>query len=151
MTRALELADLAASKGEVPVGAVVVRDGVILAEGYNQREERSDPTAHAELLAIRRAARVLDSWRLEGCTVYVTLEPCPMCAGAMVMARVEQCVFGCTDPKGGFTGTLGDLSNYPGLNHSFSVTGGVLADACADQLKAFFKTLRDKKVRSRKR
>jgi tRNA(adenine34) deaminase len=91
---------------------------------------------------MRAAAKALGDWRLEGCTVYVTLEPCPMCAGAMVLARIERCVFGCTDPKGGFLGTLADLSTFPGLNHRFEVVGGVLADTCSAKLKDFFRALR---------
>ncbi len=142
MGLALEAADEAAAQGEVPVGAVVVREGEVVAGGFNLREASRDPTAHAELVAIRRAAEALGSWRLEGCTVYVTLEPCAMCAGAMVLARIERCVFGCTDPKGGFLGTLADLSRWPGLNHRFEVVSGVRGEACAGRLKAFFRTLR---------
>lgn len=144
---ALELADRAAARGEVPVGSVVVKDGAIIASGYNLRESWNDPTAHAELIAIRRAAQRLGSWRLEGCTVYVTLEPCPMCAGAMVQARILRCVYGCRDPKGGFVGTLADLSSFPGLNHRFEVLGGVEEEACAERLKRFFHELRKSKER----
>ena len=144
MLEALQLADQAAERGEVPVGAVVVRDGEIIARGYNLREAWQDPTAHAESIAMRRAALFLGSWRLERCTVYVTLEPCPMCAGAMVLARVHRCVFGCTDPKGGYVGTLGDLSQVSALNHQYEVTGGVLADECSLKLKTFFRQLRQK-------
>lgn len=135
-------AEEAARLGEVPVGAVVVRDGEVIARGHNLRETLQDPTAHAELLAVRRAAEVLGSWRLEGCTVYVTLEPCAMCAGAMVLARIDRCVFGCADPKGGFLGTLADLSRWPGLNHTFDVVPGVLEEACRAPLRAFFRDLR---------
>ncbi len=145
MNEALSLADYAASVGEVPVGSVVVQDGQIIARGYNRREMDQDPTAHAELLAMREAARVLGSWRLEGCTVYVTLEPCSMCAGAMVLARIERCVYGCTDPKGGFLGTLEDLSHDPRLNHSFEVVAGVEAERCSAALSNFFKALRSRK------
>lgn len=144
MLEALSLADEAARRGEVPVGAVVVKDGAIVARGYNLREAWSDPTAHAESIAIRRAAQRLGSWRLDGCTVYVTLEPCPMCAGAMVQARVDRCVYGCTDPKGGFLGTLADLSAFPGLNHRFEVVAGIERDACSERLSAFFRELRRK-------
>ena len=143
MREALALADAAAREGEVPVGAVVVRDGVVVSRGYNLREAAHDPTAHAELLAIREAAHALGTWRLDGCTVYVTLEPCAMCAGAMVLARIQACVYGCRDPKGGFLGTLADLSAFPGLNHAFSVTTGVLEAECSERLRASFRGLRE--------
>jgi len=142
MEEALRLADEAASRGEVPVGAVVVRGSEIIGRGHNLREHSQDPTAHAEVLALREAARALGTWRLEGCTVYVTLEPCAMCAGAMVLARIERCVFGCTDPKGGYLGTLGDLSSDSRLNHGFEVVGGVLEHACRERLTRFFRALR---------
>lgn len=142
MRQALALAREAAAQGEVPVAALVVRDGQVIAQGANQRERRQDPTAHAELIAIQEAARRLGTWRLEGCTVVVTLEPCAMCAGAMVLARVERCVFAASDPKGGFLGTLGDLSAHPGLNHRFEVVPGVLGEASAELLREFFQRLR---------
>jgi len=142
MDEALSLARSAAEVGEVPVGSVVVHEGKIIAAAHNRRELDQDPCAHAELLAMRLAAQALGSWRLEGCTVYVTLEPCAMCAGAMVLARIERCVYGCTDPKGGFLGTLGDLSAHPDLNHRFEVTAGVRAETCADELRSFFRRLR---------
>ena len=144
MAQALLLADQAAAMGEVPVGAIVVRDGKVLGQGFNRREVDHDPTAHAELIAIREAARAQGDWRLEGCTVYVTLEPCSMCAGAMVLSRIERCVFGAWDPKGGFLGTLGDLSSHPGLNHRFEVLGGVEEDACRERLVGFFRALRSR-------
>ena len=142
MERALALADQAAAMGEVPIGAVVVRGEEVLAEAHNRREVDADPTAHAELIAIREAARRIGSWRLDGCVVYVTLEPCAMCAGAMVLARIDACVFGCSDPKGGFLGTLADLSRHPGLNHQFSVVSGVLAEDSTARLQRFFRSLR---------
>ena len=142
MREALHAAEQAAGQGEVPVGAVVVKDGEIVATGFNLRESIQDPTAHAELLAIRRAAAALGSWRLDGCTVYVTLEPCAMCAGAMVLARIEGCVYGCRDPKGGFMGSLGDLASDPRLNHRFPVVEGVLEQECAEVLRSFFRALR---------
>lgn len=142
MEAALAQADLAMARGEVPVGAVVAKDGRVISAAHNLRETIQDFTAHAELIAMRRAAEALGSWRLVDCTVYVTLEPCPMCAGAMVNARIARCVFGAYDPKGGFVGTLGDLSSHPGLNHRFEVTGGVLEDAAAERLKRFFRALR---------
>lgn len=138
MRRALALAEAAAVAGEVPVGAVVVRGEVELATGANRREADRDPTAHAELLAVREAARTLGDWRLEGCDVFVTLEPCAMCAGAMVLARIERCVYAAPDPKGGFCGTLGELNAHPRLNHRYEVVGGVLADESAALLRGFF-------------
>ena len=146
MEMALAEAAAAAAMGEVPVGAVVVRDGEVLAKAHNRRGVDADPTAHAELLAIRAAAQVLGDWRLEGCTVYVTLEPCAMCAGLMVNSRISRCVFGTSDPRGGFLGTLGDLSQHRVLNHRFQVEAGVCAEAAAAQLKGFFQELRRKKT-----
>ena len=145
MDRALAQAALAAEMGEVPVGAVVVHEGKVIAQAHNRREVDSDPTAHAELIAMRDAAQVLGDWRLEECTVYVTLEPCAMCAGLMVNARVARCVYAATDPRGGFLGTLGDLSNHAVLNHRFDVTSGVRADEAASTLRSFFRRVRAKK------
>ncbi len=144
MAEALEQARLAAARGEVPIGAVVVHGGRVIARAHNRRELDGDPVAHAELLAIREAARVRGGWRLDGCTVYVTLEPCAMCAGAMVLARIDRCVYGCSDPKGGFLGTLGDLSGHPRLNHRYAVTAGVRADEAAELLRSFFRALRNR-------
>lgn len=145
MREALALADVAGSMGEVPVGAVVVRGDEIVGRGHNRREIDRDPTAHAEVLAIREASTRLGTWRLDGCRLYVTLEPCPMCAGALVLARVDSCIFGCTDPKGGFLGTLADLSRFPGLNHSYTVVPGVLAEQASERLQRFFRSLRAKR------
>ena len=145
MRQALALADNAALIGEVPVGAVVVHEERVIAVGHNLRERDQDPSAHAEFLAMQKAAEVLGSWRLEGCTVYVTLEPCAMCAGLMVNARVAGCVYGCTDPKGGFLGTLANLSDFPGLNHRFPVVDGVLADESSERLTRFFRSLRQRR------
>ena len=142
MGEALDVARRAASIGEVPIGAVVVRDGAVLATAHNRREIDRDPTAHAELLALRQAAGTLGDWRLDGAIVYVTLEPCAMCAGAMVLARIAACVYACPDPKGGFLGTLGDLSQVAGLNHRFAVRAGVRADEAGEMLKSFFRGLR---------
>ena len=142
MLEALELARRAASKGEVPVGAVVVQGDVVVGRGYNRRESDRDPLAHAEVMAIRQAARELDSWRLVGCTLYVTLEPCPMCAGALVNSRIERLVFGASDPKAGFCGSLGDLVRDPRLNHRLAVGSGLLAAESAKLLKGFFAGLR---------
>lgn len=129
------------------MGAAVVKDGVVIARGRNARERDGDPTAHAEILAIRRAAKKLGSWRLLGCTLYVTLEPCAMCAGAMVLARLPRLVYGATDPKAGFTGSLGDLARHPRLNHRVDVTKGVLAAECGRILVEFFRERRAEKTR----
>ncbi len=142
MRVALELAHEAARQGEVPVGAIVVRDGEVVGRGYNERERRQDPLAHAELLAIAEAARNTGLWRLDGCTLYVTLEPCPMCAGALVNARVERLVYGARDPKAGAVETLYTIPTDPRLNHRLSVTGGVLEEACGRALSDFFRALR---------
>jgi tRNA(adenine34) deaminase len=146
MRQALEQADRAARMGEIPVGAVVVRQGEIIGEGHNRRETDNDPLAHAELLAIRQAARAVGNWRLVGCTIYVTLEPCAMCAGALVNSRVEHLVFGTRDPKAGFCGSLGDLVTDQRLNHRLEVTEGVLAEDCARLLQEFFATLRSQRL-----
>jgi tRNA(adenine34) deaminase len=139
MALALEEAALAAEAGEVPVGAVVLdADGEVVARRHNERERGRDPLAHAELLAIADAARVLGDWRLVGTTMVVTLEPCPMCAGALVNARVGRVVFGAADPKAGACGTLYNICADPRLNHEVEVVGGVEADACGQVLKAFF-------------
>jgi tRNA(adenine34) deaminase len=143
MREALVLADSAAAIGEVPVGALIVGpDGQRLSESFNLRERDQDPTAHAELLAVRAAATALKSWRLEKCTLYVTLEPCAMCAGALVHARVARVVWGCDDPKGGACKTLFTIGADLRLNHRFEMTSGVLADECAERLKRFFAGLR---------
>ena len=146
MRRALQLAAEAYEQDEVPVGAVIVVDGPdgprIIGEGFNQREQLADPTAHAEMLAFTQAAAALGSWRLEDCTLYVTLEPCPMCAGAAVNARVPRIVFGTPDPKAGACGSLMNLAADPRLNHRAAVLGGVLRDDCRDILQAFFRQQR---------
>jgi tRNA(adenine34) deaminase len=142
MRRALDAADRAAAAGEVPVGAVVVIDGQVVGGGHNRREGDQDPTAHAEILAIRAAAATLGSWRLTGATLYATQEPCPMCAGAIVNARVPRLVFGCGNPKAGAVRTLYTLCEDPRLNHRVEVTGGVLAAECGARLRTFFEALR---------
>lgn len=143
MREALRLADRAAAEGEVPVGSLIVTsDGRRIGEGYNVRETDQDPTAHAEMIAIRAAARTLGSWRLEKTTLYVTLEPCPMCAGALVHARVARVVWGCDDPKGGACKTLFTIGADTRLNHRFEMVPGVLADECAERLRRFFAGLR---------
>jgi tRNA(adenine34) deaminase len=144
MHQALALACLGAEMDEVPVGAIVVHEGKVIAKAHNLRERNQDPTAHAELMAMQMAAKALGSWRLEDCTVYVTLEPCAMCAGAMVLSRIATCVFAASDPRGGFLGTLDDLSQHPVLNHRFEVVGGVLAEESAELLKDFFRLARKK-------
>jgi len=138
MSAALEEASAAASHGDVPVGALVVRDGAILARASNRTVRDQDPTAHAELLAIRAAAQSLGEWRLSGCTLYVTLEPCAMCAGAIVLARLDRIVFGAWDDKAGMAGSVGDLLRHPRLNHRPEVLGGICADESASILKTFF-------------
>lgn len=142
MQIALDEARIAAEEGEVPIGAVVVHDGEVIARAHNRRETDADPSAHAEFRAMLEAARALGRWRLTGCTVYVTVEPCLMCAGLMVNARIDRCVYGAADPKGGAVGTLFDVSDDPRLNHSFRVTPGVYADECAQVMRDFFKARR---------
>ena len=127
---------------DVPIGAVVTRDGEVLAAAGNQREVANDPTAHAEILALRAAAFAAGSWRLEGCTLTVTLEPCAMCAGAAVLSRIDRVVFGAADPKACFAGSLGNLLRDPRLNHSVSITDGVLEVECGDLLRTFFQQRR---------
>jgi tRNA(adenine34) deaminase len=138
MRLALREARLALAHGDVPVGAVVVHDGELVAGAHNERELRRDPTAHAELLAIREAARVLDSWRLLDCVLYITLEPCAMCAGAIVLARVPRVLYGASDPKAGAAGSVLDVLAEPSLNHRPAVVGGLLGEDCAALLRAFF-------------
>ena len=140
---ALDLARDAAKRNEVPIGAVVVRDGAIIAGATNRTVRDQDPTAHAELLAIREASSKLDRWRLDDCTLYVTLEPCAMCAGAIVLARMKRVVFGAWDEKAGMAGSVGDLLRHPRLNHRPEVRAGVLAEECARLLEDFFRDQRE--------
>lgn len=142
MARALELALAGELRGEVPVGAVIVQGEVVLAESHNRTLEQGDPTAHAELVAIRAAARRLGDWRLTGCTLYVTLEPCAQCAGAIVLARIPRLVFGARDPKSGMAGSLGNLVQDTRLNHRVELLGGVLADESSRLLRGFFRARR---------
>ena len=142
MRMALEAARIAEENGDVPIGAVIVHDGRVIARAYNQREQLRDPTAHAEIVALTQAAAALGLWRLHGCTIYVTLEPCPMCAGALVQARLDRLVYGCTDPKAGACGTLYDICRDGRLNHRLAVTIGVLAEECAALLQGFFRSRR---------
>jgi tRNA(adenine34) deaminase len=147
MALALERARRAGEAGDVPIGAVVVVDGNVVAAAGNEREATGDPTAHAEIVALRRAARALGSWRLNGATVYVTLEPCPMCAGALVAARVRRLVFAATDPKAGACGSLYNLCADPRLNHEVEVTAGLMADEAGQQLSDWFARRRTREDR----
>jgi tRNA(adenine34) deaminase len=142
MAAALDEARAAAEAGEVPVGAVIVRDGVALARSGNRTLRDNDPTAHAEALVIRAAAAALESWRLDGCSLYVTLEPCAMCAGAIVLARLDRVVFGAWDDKSGMAGSVADLLRHPRLNHRPEVLAGVSGAASAELLSTFFRTRR---------
>ncbi|MBQ4581275.1 MAG: tRNA adenosine(34) deaminase TadA [Clostridia bacterium] len=138
MRLALDEARLAAAEGEIPVGAVMVKDGEVIARAHNRREYDHDPTAHAELLCMREAARALGDWRLRGCTLYVTLEPCPMCAGAMVMSQLSHCVYGAADDKQGCCGSVYDLPGDPALAGQTKWQSGVMAEECGDMMRTFF-------------
>jgi tRNA(adenine34) deaminase len=142
MEEALREAESAVAHDDVPIGAVVVHDARIIGRGRNERELREDPTAHAEVLALREAAAALGSWRVLDSTLYVTLEPCAMCAGAIVLSRIPRVVYGCTDPKAGAAGSVLDVLAEPRLNHRPEVLGGVLADECAELLRSFFRARR---------
>jgi tRNA(adenine34) deaminase len=145
MREALKEAKKAALKGEIPVGAVIVKDGEIISRGHNTREYKNDASAHAEMTAIRRANKKLRSWRLDGCELYVTLEPCPMCAGAVIQARIKTLYFGAFDKKGGACGSITDLFDGFKWNHIPFIESGVLEDECSYILKDFFAKLREKK------
>jgi len=145
MRAALQEAKIAASYGEVPIGAVIVRDGEIIARGHNRRETWKDPTAHAETIAIREAARVLGGWRLTNCRLYVTLEPCPMCAGSILLSRVDEVFVGAMDEKGGAVGSKTNLLDTDAWNHRPEITTGILADECSMMLKEFFRNMRKKR------
>ena len=138
MRRALAQARAALEHGDVPIGAVVVHEGRVIGSGHNERERLQDPTAHAEVLALRQAAAALRSWRVLDSTLYVTLEPCAMCAGAIVLSRIPRVVYGTTDPKAGAAGSVLDVTGDPRLNHRPQMVGGVLAGECGDLLRAFF-------------
>ncbi|TGA96016.1 nucleoside deaminase [Sporolactobacillus shoreae] len=145
MTLAIAEAKKAEAIGEVPIGAVIVKDGEVIARSSNRRETLQEPTAHAELMAIEEASRRLGTWRLSGCTLYVTLEPCPMCAGAIVLSRIGRLVYGAPDPKAGCAGTLMNLVQDDRFNHRADVAAGVLEEKCGVLLTNFFRKLRDNK------
>ncbi|HEX4605651.1 MAG TPA: tRNA adenosine(34) deaminase TadA [Candidatus Angelobacter sp.] len=142
MELALEQARMAAAAGEVPVGAVVIQDGKIIGRGHNRNLLEHDPTAHAEIVALRQAAAKIGNHRLTGCTMVATIEPCSMCAGALIHARIARIVYGASDPKAGAAGSLLQVINHPGLNHTMEITGGVLAGKCSAVLQEFFRSKR---------
>jgi tRNA(adenine34) deaminase len=142
MRRALELAQLAAREGEVPVGAVLVKEGELIAEGYNRPIAENDPSGHAEMRVLREAGKVMSNYRLPGTTLYVTLEPCPMCAGALIHARVERVVYATADPRTGAAGSVFNILQSEALNHRCTVTAGVLAEECSQLLREFFRSRR---------
>ena len=142
MRECLKLAQYAASCGEVPVGAIVVHDGIVIGRGYNLREATADPTAHAEVIALREASQYLGFWRILDATLYVTLEPCAMCAGALVNARVSRLVYGCKDPKGGAVDSLFNIVTDTRLNHRLAVTSGILERECSELISEFFREKR---------
>jgi len=150
MQEALKEAEKALSIGEVPVGAVIEKDGKIIARGHNMTETGKDPTAHAEIIAIREAARILGGWRLTGCRMYVTAEPCSMCAGALVLARVEKIFIGTPDPKTGACGSLMNIPQDERLNHYVEIETGILQQQCEKIMKTFFQNLRKQKLRKKK-
>ncbi|PNH21728.1 tRNA-specific adenosine deaminase [Megasphaera hutchinsoni] len=145
MKEALHQASLAFSVGEIPIGAVITYNDTIIATAYNLRESLPCATAHAELLAIEKACRALQRWRLTGCTLYVTVEPCPMCAGAIVNSRLDRLIYGCPDPKGGAVHTLFQILSHPQLNHHPEIIAGIQQESCANLLKDFFRQRRQKK------
>ncbi|AET65775.1 cytosine/adenosine deaminase [Desulfosporosinus orientis DSM 765] len=142
MRLALKQAQMAFEQGEVPIGAVLVHDGQLVAEAHNEKEQRNDPTAHAEILVIQRAAEVMDTWRLTDTNLYVTLEPCPMCAGAIVQSRIKKLIYGASDLKGGAIGSVMNVLDYKLWNHQVDILAGIMEDECALILKNFFKKLR---------
>ena len=142
MLEALKEAEKSANFDEVPVGAVIVKDGKIIARGHNLRERKNDPTAHAEIEAIRKACKKLKSWRLEGCTIYVTIEPCSMCAGTLLWTRIQRIVYGASDPKGGALGSSYNLFEVKNINHKVEITRGILENRCAELMTSFFRSKR---------
>src|SRR6185437_4604619 len=148
MEQALEQARLAAQAGEVPIGALVIRDGEIVGRGHNRNLLDHDPTSHAEIVALRDAAKRLGNHRLSGCIVYATIEPCAMCAGALIHARIARLVYGASDPKAGAAGSVLQVLNHPELNHKMEVTAGVLAEKCSEILQGFFRRKRERAARN---
>lgn len=146
MRIAIEQAKIAEDNGDVPIGAVIVYKGQIIGRAYNQRQQLKDPTAHAEIIALTQAAAALENWHLNGCTMYVTVEPCPMCAGALVLSRMERLCYGCSDPKSGACGSLYNIVGDERLNHRLEVTAGVLEKECNKQLQNFFEKRRGEKT-----
>ena len=142
MRAAIEAAKIAEENGDVPIGAVIVHESKIIGRAYNQREQLQDPTAHAEIIALTQAAAALENWHLHDCTMYVTLEPCCMCAGALVLSRIDRLVYGCDDPKSGACGSLYNIVEDTRLNHRLKVTSGILAEDCGQQLQEFFEQKR---------
>ncbi len=142
MRAAVAQARKAYSIGEVPIGCVIVHEGKIIARGYNRRTIDKNTLAHAEISAIRKACKKLGDWRLEGCTIYVTLEPCPMCAGALMQSRIDECVIGCMNPKAGCAGSVTNILEMDGFNHKVKVRSGILEEECSSMMKSFFKELR---------
>lgn len=149
MGKAIDQAKKAETIGEVPIGAIIVKDGAVISRGHNLRESKQDPSAHAEMIAIRKAAKKLSSWRLTGATLYVTLEPCTMCMGAIILSRLDRVVFGSYDPKGGAAGSLFDFSDDKRLNHSVVLTPGVRGEETSSMLSGFFANLRKQKKQER--
>lgn len=149
MKEAIRQAKKAAALKEVPIGCVIVYDGKIIARGYNRRTVDKNVLAHAEIIAMRKACRILGDWRLEGCTMYVTLEPCPMCAGAIVQARIPKVVIGCMNPKAGCAGSVMNLLQIEGFNHQVKITEGILEEECSEMLSTFFRELREKKKQAK--
>jgi len=148
MRIAIDQAMIAEENGDVPIGAVIVHNNQIIAKAYNQREQLQDPTAHAEIIALTQASAALENWHLNDCTIYVTLEPCCMCAGALVLARINRLVYGCDDPKTGAVKSLYNIVQDQRLNHRLDVTAGILADECSELLKQFFSLRRDENKRN---
>ena len=146
MKVAIEAAKIAEDNGDVPIGAIIVYQNQIIGKAYNQREQLKDPTAHAEIIALTQAAAALENWHLNGCTMYVTLEPCSMCAGALVLSRMDKLCYGCSDPKNGACGSLYNIVQDKRLNHRLKVTSGVLAEQCKKQLQNFFQQRRNEKT-----
>ncbi|RBP37984.1 tRNA adenosine(34) deaminase TadA [Garciella nitratireducens] len=145
MKLALKEAEKAFDKGEVPIGAIIVKNEKVIAKAHNQKENLKDPTAHAEILVIREAAKILGTWRLAGCELYVTIEPCPMCAGAVVQSRIQRLVIGAMEPKFGGAGSIFNIVNHPKLNHKIEVIEGTLEEECLQLMQDFFKRLRQKR------